>query len=419
MPLVTVGTSHHVAPIDFRERLAVSQDRYGETARQLCALPAVEEAVVLSTCNRTEIYALGDGGCGTQLAGWLRETGGFEESQLSGRIYAHQGSAAVGHLFRVASGLESLVLGEPQILGQIKTAWHAARDAGCVHKYTDRLFQQAFAVAKSVRSGTGINEHPVSVAYTAMVLARQIFGTLRRQSVLLIGAGEMIELCGRHLRDQGVARLVIANRSLERAETLASEFDARAIPLSDLDAQLPESDIVISSTASPEPIIQPDQVRAALKRRRHRPMFLVDIAVPRDIEPSVAELKDVYLYTIDDLQRVVDENMHHRQSAAESASQEVDEAVEAFMCWLHGARAASHIERLRKAADEHAADLARRAVSRLEAGGTPDEVVEQLANTLTHRLLHGPTVRLRQAAEREDYDMLRAADWLFEDGDEP
>jgi glutamyl-tRNA reductase len=414
MPLIVLGTSHLTAPIEIRERLAVSKEQCAKAIEELRDIKEVEEVVVLSTCNRTEVYCLGAQGSASHIQAWLCRTGEFSAAEIEGHLYRHRNAAAVSHLFRVAVGLESLVLGEPQILGQIKDAYNMARDAGGVGKFTDRLFQHALQTAKSVRSNTGINEHPVSVAYTTTVLARQIFGSLRKQKVMLIGAGEMIELCGRHLVGQGIANLMIANRSRDRAEVLAKEFNARALSLDELETWLPEADIVISSTASPTPVIGHAQIKAALKKRRHRPMFLVDIAVPRDIAPDVANLKDVYLYTIDDLQQVVDKNLSHRHEAAKVAQGEVETEVDVFMRWLHGTRASASIERLRHDAAIDAQSLTRKALGKLNSGQDAEAVLSQMAHTLTNRLLHLPTIRLRKAAENEDYDILKAADWLFE-----
>ncbi len=277
----------------------------------------------------------------------------------------------------------------------------------------DRLFQHTFAAAKAIRTTSGISDHSVSVAYTAVVLARQIFGELRSQTVVLVGAGEMVQLCGRHLREQGIAKLLIVNRSKEKAEELAAELDATALTLDRLNDALPEADILISSTASPEPVIHRRDVRSALKKRRHRPMFLVDIAVPRDIDPLVSGLKDVYLYTIDDLQQVVDENMQQRSNAAQSAQSDVDAAVDDFMRWMYGLRAARSLKRIRQQSHDHERDLTEKALRKLRAGQDPVEVVQQLASTLTNRILHLPTKRLRELAESQDYELLKAADRIF------
>ncbi len=414
MPLIVVGTSHQVAPLEIRERLAFSAVDYAAKINELRALGAVEEALVLSTCNRTEIYGIvlaEDEDC---IRRWLQQTADLDDGQAGEFIYTHKGAHAVEHLFNVAGGLDSLVLGEPQIVAQLKEAWHHAVQAGGAGKLIDRLFQHAFAAGKAIRSQTGINEHPVSVAYITMVLARQIFGDLSSKKVLLVGAGEMIALCARHFHQQGISELIIANRSLSRAQTLAGEFGGRAIGLEDLADALPEADILISSTAARQPVISRAAIQTALQARRRRPMFLVDIAVPRDIEPSIAELDDVYLYTIDDLQQVADENTEERTRAAKAANQLVRTAVEEFMRWLHGARAARFLKRLRDHAEANSAELVAKSLNQLKAGKDPEQVVRQLANTLTNRILHVPSTRLRQAAEHQEYGILKAADWLFE-----
>jgi glutamyl-tRNA reductase len=318
----------------------------------------------------------------------------------------------------VASGLDSLVLGETQILGQLKEAWQQAHDAGSLGKVLDRLFQHTFNAAKSIRTNSGISDHTVSVAYTAVVLARQIFGDLRTKTVVLIGAGEMVQLCGRYLRDHGIANLLIVNRSLDKAEELAAEMGASAMTLDQLDQALPRADILISSTASPEPVIRKSDIKAALRKRRHRPMFLVDIAVPRDIEPEVSKIKDVYLYTIDDLQQVVDENMEQRNAAAASAVAEVDEAVAGFMRWLSGIRVSRTLKMIREQSHEFEEDLTEWALRKLEAGQDPTEVLSQMTRTLTNKILHLPSKRLREAAENQDYEVLKAADRIFRKEDQ-
>ncbi|MDX1380552.1 MAG: glutamyl-tRNA reductase, partial [Xanthomonadales bacterium] len=362
MPLTVFGISHHTAPLDLRERVAVPRGLGGATAAMLRDRAGLDEAAVLSTCNRTEVYGQGprvEPGLVVQLLGELRRQ---DVTGVDAHLYVHEDEAAVRHLFRVACGMDSLVLGEPQILGQVKQAWQEACSAGAVGRVLDRLFQRAFAAAKQVRHTSGIGDHPVSVAYTATVLARQIFGDLQRQSVLLIGAGEMIERCARHFRQQGVAGLRIANRSLDRAEALAREHGAEACALERLDSVLADADIVVSSTASARPVLLPDSVAAAMKARRRRPMFIVDIAVPRDVHPGVAELDDVYLYTIDDLQQVVDDNLGARQRAAQSAGTDIEQATAEFMRWLHGSRAAHSLKTVRRRAQQDAEELARRSL---------------------------------------------------------
>jgi glutamyl-tRNA reductase len=373
----------------------------------------VEEVVILSTCNRTEIYCLSTESGKQGLVDWVHMANDIPSGELDSHFYHHEGEEAARHLVRVASGLDSLVLGETQILGQLKDAWQQAHDAGSLGKVLDRLFQHTFNAAKTIRTNSGISDHTVSVAYTAVVLARQIFGNLNSQTVVLVGAGEMVQLCGRYLRDHGIAKLLIVNRSREKAEELAVEMGASAMTLDRLGEALPKADILISSTASPEPVIRKADIKAALRKRRHRPMFLVDIAVPRDIDPEISKLRDVYLYTIDDLQQVVDENMQQRSAAAESATADVDESVTAFMRWLSGIRAARTLKKIRDQSHEFEKDLTERALRRLEAGQDASDVLVQLASTLTNKILHLPSKRLREAAESQDYDTLKAADRIF------
>ena len=413
MPLFTIGISHHTAPIEIREKVAIARSEYSDRVSELCALPGVEEVVVLSTCNRTEIYCLSTDDGKQGLVDWVHRVNDIPAGELDRHFYHHEGEDAARHLVRVASGLDSLVLGETQILGQLKDAWQQAHDADSLGKVLDRLFQHTFNAAKAIRTTSGISDHTVSVAYTAVVLARQIFGNLNSQTVVLVGAGEMVQLCGRYLRDHGIANLLIVNRSREKAEELAVEMGASAMTLDRLGEALPRADILISSTASPEPVIRKADIKAALRKRRHRPMFLVDIAVPRDIDPEVSKLRDVYLYTIDDLQQVVDENMEQRNAAALSATADVDESVAAFMRWLSGIRAARTLKRIRDQSHEFEKNLTERALKRLEAGQDATDVLEQMASTLTNKILHLPSKRLREAAESQNYEVLKAADQIF------
>jgi glutamyl-tRNA reductase len=413
MPLFTIGISHHTAPIEIREKVAIPRTEYAARVGELCSHCGIEEVVVLGTCNRTEIYCLSSQSGLTTVMDWIYDSNDIPAGQLDEHFYTHEGEAAARHLIRVASGLDSLVLGETQILGQLKEAWQQAHDAGSLGKVLDRLFQHTFAAAKTIRTNSGISEHPVSVAYTAVVLARQIFGDLKSQTVVLVGAGEMVQLCGRYLRDHDIAKLLILNRSREKAEELATELNATAMTLDRLEEALPQADILISSTASPEPVINMKDIKLALRKRRHRPMFLVDIAVPRDIEPRISKVKDVYLFTIDDLQKVVDENMQQRNEAARSAQGDIDEAVTGFMRWLYGMRAARTLKRIRDQSHDFEKDLTERALNRLKAGQEPADVIGQMASTLTNKILHLPSKRLREAAEDQNYEVLRAADMIF------
>jgi len=417
MPLLITGISHHTAPLEIREKIAIAPTDNALRMKELRLLDGLEEAVLVSTCNRTEIYSIGPQRTGARVREWLQQLGGLTDTEMNKHCYVHEREASVRHLFRVAGGLDSLVLGESQIMGQLKEAWQMSREADGVSTVMDRLFQHAFATGKKVRHKTGIGEHPVSVAYTTVLLARQIFGDLASKTVILVGAGEMIELCGRYLHDKGVSHLIIANRSLGRAQELAEKFNAHAIALDDLPSMLHKADILISSTASTEPVVSAASIKAALKQRRNQPMFLVDIAVPRDIEPATAELNNVFLYTIDDLQQVVDKNLKERGKAAKAAIDEVDTAVEAFMRWLNSARASVYLQKLHRHARENSEELTAKALRQIEQGKDPEQVITQLASTLSKRILHLPTTRLRQAAEQQDEELLRVANRLFEPED--
>ena len=418
MPLLTTGISHHTATLETREKIAIARHDHAARVKELKELDGVEEVVVVSTCNRTEIYSIGPKHSRDQIRSWLQEKGDLSDAEMDEHCYVREREHAVRHLFRVAGGLESLVLGESQIVGQLKESWQMAHEAGGVGKVLDRLFQHAFGTGKLIRSKTRIGEHPVSVAYTTVMLAKQIFGDLTSKTVILVGAGEMIELCGRHLQDKGLSSLIIANRSLDRATGLANQFGAHAVSLTDLPEVLYKADILISSTGSPDPILQAKTVKAALKQRRNQPMFMVDIAVPRDIHADVGKLRNVYLYTIDDLRKVVDENISRRSDAAEAATIDVDESVDEFMRWLNSARAAVYLKNLHKHARMNSEELASKALNKIKGGADPEQVITQLANTLTKRILHLPSTRLRQAAEEQDDELLRVANRLFEPEDQ-
>ncbi len=412
--LVALGINHQTAPVAVRERVAFADEALVRALVQLRALPSVDEVALLSTCNRTELYAIaGDGGAA--LAQWLATHPGDAADEVSLRdyVYLHAGGAAARHLFRVSTGLDSMVLGEPQILGQVKQAWATARAAGTLGNRLDRLFQHAFATAKRARSGTRIGASPVSVASTAVRLLQDTFARPSDATVLLIGAGETIELAARHLVQANVARLLVANRTLAHAQELAGRHGGYALPLSDLDRHLSEADVVISATASREPVITRAQVAQALSRRRHRPMLLLDLAVPRDVASDVAELRDAFLYTVDDLQRTVEENRRTRREAADEAEAIIDLQVARYAERdAIGTRSAA-LQRLRGHGDAARADALARARQQLAAGAAPEHVLELLAHTLTNRLLHAPTVALRDAAISGDVELARAAERMF------
>lgn len=414
MHLFTLGLNHKTAPVDIRERLAFGPDIIVAALRGLQEQQAVEEAAILSTCNRTELYCTLADDQQEEINNWLAGFHGMELETISPYLYWHAGKDAVRHLLQVASGLDSLVLGEPQILGQVKAAYQTANEAGATGKMLGRLFQHTFSVAKQVRTDTAIGSSPVSVAFAAVSLARQIFSDLSSQTAMLIGAGETIELAARHLHQHGIGRMIVANRTVERAHTLASQFDAYAISLPEIPAHLSEADIVISSTASPLPVLGKGAVESALKKRRHQPMFMVDIAVPRDIEAEVGNLDDVYLYTVDDLEEVIQENLRSRQEAAGQAEEIIDLHVEEFMGWLRSLDAFDMIRNYRGQAELTRDEVLQRAQRLLESGKTPKEALQFLAHTLTNKLLHTPSTSIRQAGFDGQSDLLEAANTLFQ-----
>lgn len=411
MSLFVLGINHQTAPVSLRERVAFSSDSVPAALGALRALPQVREVALLSTCNRTELYAVADDD-GQALADWLA-THPEEIGDLHAYLYRHRDGDAVRHLFRVATGLDSLVLGEPQILGQVKDAWASARNAGSLGSQLDRLFQHAFTTAKRARTDTRIGANPVSVASAAVRLAQESFARLDESTVLLIGAGETIELAARHLVQARAKRLLVANRTLAHAQELATRHGGVALPLSELDKHLGEADVVISATASREPILRKPQVAAALATRRHRPMLLLDLAVPRDIAADVAELKDVFLYTVDDLERAIEDNRRSRREAATEAEAIVELQVARFTETLAASTRTAPLKRLRAHGEAAKADVLARAQQQLASGQDPQEVLNFLAHTLTNRLLHAPTVALREAALTGNADLARAADKLF------
>lgn len=414
MALIALGLNHLTAPVALRERVAFPPEETSPALAQLSAEPGVREAVILSTCNRTELYCTVEPGAEAVPATWLHQHRGLTVTRVDEFLYRHHDADAVRHLFRVATGLESMILGEPQILGQVKGAYALARGAQTLKAPLERLFQNTFAVAKRVRSDTHIGSNTVSVAFTAVRLAERVFTDLREACVLLIGAGETIELAARHLTEAKVRRLIVANRTLENAQTLATRFGGYAIALADLGKHLADADIVISSTASREPVLMAAQVTAAIAARRRRPMFIVDVAVPRDIDAAVADIEDVYLYTIDDLRQIIDDNLRSRQEAAHEAESMIELSVENFMGWWRALDSYNPVINLRHAAEANRDEVLAKAHILLAHGRSPEEALAFLANTLTNKLLHAPSANLRAAALRGDEELLRAAGRLFD-----
>jgi glutamyl-tRNA reductase len=417
MALITLGLNHKTAPIGIRERLTFGPDIIVAALRSLSEQPGIDEAVILSTCNRTELYCAHTRSSREDICAWLGGFHGLEQETISPFLYSHQDQECVRHLLKVASGLDSMVLGEPQILGQVKQAFQTANDTSSTGKFLGRLFQHTFSVAKQVRTDTAIGHSPVSVAFAAVSLARQIFSDLSQQTALLIGAGETIELAARHLHQHGIGRIIVANRTLEKAHQLAGQFDGFAIGLTEIPNHLAEADIVISSTASPLPVVGKGTVESALKKRKHQPIFMVDIAVPRDIESEVSELNDVYLYTVDDLQEVIQENLRSRQEAAEQAVEIVDLHVDEFMGWLRSLDAVGMIQDYRRQAERMRDEVLERALKQMQSGKSPEESLRFLAHTLTNKLLHTPSTQIRQAGFEGQSEILEAANTLFQISD--
>lgn len=408
MSVWALGLNHTTAPLDLRGRFAFALDQIAPTLQSLRSSfssgrhPQVEAAII-STCNRTEIYCAADHAAIDHTVGWLAQSGGVAPALLRSHAYTlHDGDVA-RHAFRVASGLDSMVLGEAQILGQMKDAVRAAETAGALGSTLNQLFQRSFAVAKEVRTATEIGAHSISMAAAAVRLAGQLFEDLRQTRVLFVGAGEMIDLAATHFAAKEPKSIAIANRTLERGEKLASRFGGEAMRLADLPARLAEFDIVVSCTASTLPIIGLGAVERALKSRKHRPMFMVDLAVPRDIEPEVKALEDIYLYTVDDLAQVVQQGQANRQAAVAQAEVIIDAGVQSFMHWLGQRGTVPLIQQLNAQTDEWRAVELARARKLLAKGESVDAVLEALSRGLTQKMLHGALAELHagDAASRE------------------
>ncbi len=427
MDLAVTGINHSTAAIALREKVAFPPAVISGALRQASGLPDVSGAVIVSTCNRTEVY-LGfaksnskleqNGGRHRLTLDWLADFHGLKADELVPCSYFHEGGEAVRHLMRVAAGLDSMVLGEPQILGQIKSAYALSRELKVAGGNLARAFEAAFSVAKEVRTETAIGVSPVSVAYAAVTLAGRIFSDLSRLQVLLVGAGRTVELAARHLAEKNVRGIVVANRTLANALQLAGKFSGEGALLSDLPELLTDADIVISSTSSQLPLIGKGMVERALRQRKHRPMLLVDLAVPRDIEVEVGEIPDAYLYGIDDIGGVIEDSVNSRREAAVQADSLIDSGLEKFHSELRSRNAVATLRRLRgRAEDIREAEL-RQARRELEKGGDVQSVLESLARAITNKLIHSPSVRMKQASAEGRDELLHLTRELFElDGD--
>lgn len=414
MAIWALGINHKTAPVAVRERVSFDPETMPVVLNQVQQLEPVSEVMILSTCNRTEIYcSAADDMSPAFLSQWLAAYHQLDAKLLDGSFYHLNNEQAVQHAMRVASGLDSLVLGEPQILGQMKSAYAVAQEAGTVGTNLGRLFRQTFSMAKRVRTETAIGENPVSVAFAAVRMAQHIFADMQSSTALLIGAGETIELVARHLKQAGVAKIIVANRTLARAQALAEEINAEAILLEDIPEALPKADIVISSTASPLPILGKGMVESALRKRRHQPVFMVDIAVPRDIEEEVGELTNVYLYTVDDLRSIIDENVRSRENAAKQAESMIEAGVEHFMRDLKVLDAVETVTELRENINGLREQQLEKALKQLQQGQDPEQVLRHFAHVFTNKVLHAPTVALRKASAEGHLEALEWARTLF------
>lgn len=411
MSLLTLGINHTTAPIEVRERVAINDQNLGLALKKLISIPQVDEAAIISTCNRTELYCeVGQVNEGKEeILHWLNSFHDLSSNDTEPYIYDHLDDSVVRHIFRVACGLDSMVLGEPQILGQLKSAYQDATQAGTLGRNLNQLFQHAFSVAKKVRTNTEIGANPVSVASAAVSLSKQIFGDLNNQSALLIGAGETIELAAEHLKSAGIGKITVANRSIERAQRIADLVDGYGVSLGFVNEVLPNSEIVITATASTLPILGKGLVERALKQRKHKPIFMVDLAVPRDIEPEVANLSDIYLYTVDDLRNVIELNLQSRKEAAIQAEEIIDLEVEQFSLWMRSQGVVDTVRAFRTKAEFQRDAVLEKSRKMIEQGKSPDEVLRYLAYTLTNKLTHDPTEAINDAGKEGKNELIEAA----------
>jgi glutamyl-tRNA reductase len=414
MTVFALGLNHTTAPLDLRGRFAFAPEQLAPTLKAFRErLQRVSEVAIVSTCNRTEVYVGANQALVSPAVDWLADVGGVAPQTLREHAYVLEGGAAARHAFRVASGLDSMVLGEPQILGQMKLAVREAQTAGTLGGSLHQMFQRSFAVAKEVRSSTEIGAHSISMAAAAVRLASQLFEDLAETKVLFVGAGEMIELVATHFAARNPRAIAVANRTLERGEKLASRFNAEALRLAELPQRLADFDIVISCTASSLPIIGLGAVERALKSRKHRPMFMIDLAVPRDIEPEVARLSDVYLYTVDDLATLVQSAGEKRQAAVEQAEAIIETGVQSFVHWLDQRGSVPLIQALHTQADDWRSTEIARARKLLARGENIDAVLEALSRGLTQKMLHGTLAELHAADGQQRAELAQTVSRLF------
>ncbi|WP_395342630.1 glutamyl-tRNA reductase [Ningiella sp. W23] len=418
MPFFTIGLNHDTAPLALREKVAFTPDKTVESLVKFKAdmLARTKESdhtnntnhelVILSTCNRTELYLNTEHLSVEHAVKWLAQTHALEPEEISQHIYHHANAAAIEHLMSVATGLDSLILGEPQILGQVKQSFMEAKRAGTVNSDFEKLFQTTFAVAKQVRTQTDIGASAVSVAYAAVQLTKQIFSSISKSKVLLVGAGETIELVAKHLKEADPQSITVANRTLSNAQALANPLGGDAITISQIPAHLSDADVVISSTASALPLIGKGMVESAIKARKYKPMLLLDLAVPRDVESEVAELDDAYLYTVDDLQDIIEQNIAQREQAAKQASALIRQKASEFAKRKEHAPHFDLIKQYREQSQMLRDTLTQKAQARIANGEPPESVLQELSYKLTQQMMHGPTKALQEAINHQQQDTL-------------
>ena len=409
MSIVAVGINHKTAPVAVREKISFNPDKLSAALQEMLSAVQCREVAILSTCNRTELYLVQDGDITLtqeRLVKWLESYHNVPASTILPSIYWHHDQHAVNHMMRVACGLDSLVLGEPQILGQMKQAYNQAKAAGSMALVMDRLFQRTFGVAKQVRTETDIGTSAVSVAFASVNLAKHIFASLEKVRVLLVGAGETIELVAKHLYENKVGKITVANRTVAKAEDMAKKIGADAITLAQIPDVISKADIVISSTGSTLPLIGKGMVEQALSKRRHKPIFMVDLAVPRDIEEQVGDLDDVFLYTVDDLQSIIAQNLENRRKAAVEAETIVNSQSDSFMAWLRGLNTQDTVVSFRKQCLSERDILLEKAMTQLNSGKNAEAVMAELATKLTNKFMHAPTSALQSAAQGGELDKL-------------
>ena len=412
MKLTALGINHNSAALDLRERVAFAPEQLVDALQEGCNRLAIDELVILSTCNRTELFfaeATDSDVVPENALQWLADYHGLNPEQIRQSCYEFMGAQAFEHMVQVASGLDSMVLGEPQIFGQLKSAFAVAEEAGTVGSEMLRLFPRVFSIAKRVRTDTAIGENPVSVAYAAVDLAGHIFASLEDTRALLIGAGETIDLVARHLSEAGVSQIIVANRTLGRARELAERFQAEAVLLADIPDKLVDADIVISSTGSQLPILGKGAVEHALKQRKHRPILMIDLAVPRDIEAQVGDLRDAYLYSVDDLREIVEENLRNRQDEASKAETIIAEGVREYQREVRSRDAVDTVKAFRSQAERLRDAEIDKALKALERGEPAEDVLNTMARALTNKLIHSPTIELRRASAEGRPEVLELA----------